>query len=116
MLYTHADAQRGIDAPVHAVQVVCAHVLAGVGGHGRADALQRDGEELRCLAAGCLRGHDVAAQTIDGTLQHDAADGRDAALQAHGDAHAAELERSASGAELPLFSGPAQLPVMFEPI
>ena len=94
---------------------MCAHVLAGVGGHGRADALQRDAEELRRLAAGRLCCHDVAAQTIDGTLQHDAADGRDAALQAHGDAHAAELG-AVRPAELPFFSGPAQLPVMFEDI
>ena len=68
------------------------HVLAGVGGHGRANALQRDGQELCRLAACSLCCYDVTAQTIDCTLQHNGTDGRDAALQTHGDAHAAQLD------------------------
>ena len=106
-----ADAQGGVHAPVHTVQVLGAHILAGVGGHGGADALQRHAEELRRLAAGGLRGHDVAAQTVHRALQHHAADGRDAALQAHGDAHAAKL-CAVGQAETALFPAPAQLRVV----
>ncbi len=96
-------------------QVVGTHVLAGVGGHGRADALQRDGQELRRLAAGRLGGHDIAAQTVDGTLQHHAADGGDAALQTHGDTHTAQLGavRTAQAALLPV---PAQFSVVPEDV
>ena len=86
-------------------------VLAGIGSHGRADALQRDRQELCGLAAGRLGGHNITAQTVDGTLQHHAANGRNAALQAHGDAHIAELEAVIT-AEFSLFFGPAQLMVM----
>ena len=88
-----------------------AHVLAGVGGHGGADALQRHREELGGLAACGLRGHDAAAQTVHRALQHDAADGGDAALQAHRDAHVAELE-AVAGAQTALFPAPFQLRVV----
>ena len=91
------------------------HVLAGVGGHGSADAFQGHAEELGGLAAGGLCGHDVAAQTVDGTLQHHAANGRDAALQAHGDAHAAQL-CTVGQAERAFVLAPAQLMVVAQDV
>ena len=63
------------------------------------------------LLPGGLRGHDAAAQTVHRALQHDAADGGDAALQAHGDAHVAELE-AVAGAQTALFPAPLQLRVV----
>ena len=102
-------------APVHTAQVLGTHILARVGGHGGADALQRHAEELRRLAAGGLCGHDVAAQTVHGPLQHHAANGSDAALEPHGDAHAAELG-AVGEAEGPLLPAPAQLRVMVDDI
>ena len=91
------------------------HVLAGVGGHGRANALQRDRQELCRLAACSLCCHDVTAQTIDCTLQHNGTDGRDAALQTHGDAHAAQLDTVLS-AQAAFFFVPAQLIIMLEDV
>ena len=89
------------------------HKLHGldVFGHGGADALQRHREELGGLAACGLRGHDAAAQTVHRALQHDAADGGDAALQDHRDAHVAELE-AVAGAQTALFPAPFQLRVV----
>ena len=66
-LYTQR-AQRRVQAAVHPLEVVGTHVLlAGGGGHGGADALQRHAEELPPLAAGGLCSHDIAAQTVHGT-------------------------------------------------
>ena len=106
-----ANAQGGVHAAIHTAKVFGAHILAGVGGHGGADALQRHAEELRRLAACSLRSHDVAAETIHSALQYHAADGRDAALQAHGDAHVAQL-CAVGQAETALFPAPAQLRVV----
>ena len=106
-----ADAQCGVHAAVHTAKVFRAHILAGVGGHGGADALQRHAEELRSLAAGGLRRHDVAAQTIHRALQHHATDGGNAALQAHGDAHRAKF-CTVRCADAPFFLIPAQLRVV----
>ena len=102
-------------APVHTVQVLGTHILARVGGHGSADAFQGHAEELGRLAAGGLCGHDVAAQTVHGTLQHHAANGRDAALQAHGDAHAAQL-CTVGQAERAFVLAPAQLMVVAQDV
>ena len=110
-----ADAEGGVHTPVHTVQVLCAHILAGIGGHRCADTLQRHAQELRRLAAGGLRSHDVAAQTVHGTLQHHAANGRNAALQAHGNAHAAQL-CAVGQAETALFPAPAQLRVVAQDV
>ena len=106
-----ADAQCGVHAAVHAIQILRAHILAGVGRHGGADALQRHAEELRSLAAGGLRGHDVAAQTVHRALQHHAANGGNAALQAHGNAHSTKL-CTVRCADASLFPVPAQLRVV----
>ena len=48
-------------------------------------------------------------------LQPDAADGGDAALQAHGDAHVAELE-AVAGAQTALFPAPLQLRVVADDV
>ena len=106
-----ADAQCGVHAAVHAAQILRAHILAGVGGHGGADALQRHAEELRSLAAGGLRRHDIAAQTVHRALQHHAANGGNAALQAHGEAHGAKL-CAVRSADAPFFLIPAQFRVV----
>ena len=89
------------------------HKLHGldVFGHGGADALQRHAEELRSLAAGGLRGYDIAAQTVHRALQHHAANGGNAALQAHGETHGAKL-CAVGRANSPLFLIPAQLRVV----
>ena len=42
-----ADAQCGVHAAVHAAQILSAHILAGVGGHGGADAAYRG--EIICI-------------------------------------------------------------------
>ena len=106
-----ADAQCGVHAAVHAAQILRAHILAGVGGHGGADALQRHAEELRSLAAGGLRGYDIAAQTVHRALQHHAADGSNTALQTHGEAHGAKL-CAVRSADAPFFLIPAQFRVV----
>ena len=59
--------------------------------------------------------HDVAAQTVHRTLQHHAANGRNAALQAHGNAHTAQL-CAVGQAETALFPAPAQLRVVAQDV
>ena len=58
--------------------------MPGVGCHGRADALHRNGQQPLGLACCGDGGNGGAAQHIDRPLHDDAANGRDAALQPHG--------------------------------
>ena len=107
-----ADADGGAHPLPDPRQAVCAEVLAGVGGHGGADALEGDGQDLPGLAAGGHGGHRRAAQAVDGGLQHDGAHRRDAALQAHRQAHHAQVGAE-GGAEAPFLPAPAQHPKVF---
>ena len=93
------DQQCAGNAFAHAVHPGGTQVLARVGGHGRADALQRDGQQVHRLAGGGDGGDSRAAQHVDGPLHDNAADGRDAALQAHrhADAHQADAGALAEG-------------------
>ena len=72
-----------VDALPHTIHPGCAEVLPGVGCHGRADALHRNGQQTLGLACCGDGGNGGAAQHIDRPLHDDAANGRDAALQAH---------------------------------
>ena len=77
------DQHGAVHTLANAVHAGRAEVLTRISRHGRADALQRDGQQVLGLAAGCDSGHRRAAQHIDGPLHDNAADGCDAALQAH---------------------------------
>ena len=63
-----------------------------VGGHGGAEAFQRDAEQVAGLAGGGNGCHGGAAQHIDRPLHDDGADGSDAALQSHGQAHGQQAD------------------------
>ena len=73
-----------VDPLPHTIHPGCTEVLPGVGCHGRADALHRNGQQTLGLACCGDGGNGGTAQHIDRPLHDDAANGRDAALQTHG--------------------------------
>ena len=75
------------NAGADAVQLARAVVLGHKGTHGKAEAAQRQGAQRFQLVGGGESGHRGAAQTVQGILQHQRADGNDAALEAHGQPH-----------------------------
>ena len=89
------DQQGAGNAPAHAVHPGSTQVLACVGRHGRADAFQRDGQQVHRFAGGGDSGDRRAAQYIDGPLHDNTADGCDAALQTHRHANAHQADAGA---------------------
>ena len=83
-----ADNHPGPQPGENAVAPAGADVLPAIGGHGHAQGVKDAGEQLVQLVGGGDGGHHHRAQAVDGSLQQNAANGRDGALQAHGDAHA----------------------------
>ena len=82
------DQHSAVGTLAHTVHAGCAKVLPGVGRHSRADAFQRDGQQVLRFAGSGDGGHGGTAQHIDSPLHDNAADCRDAALQTHGNANA----------------------------
>ena len=81
----------GADALMEPVPLPGPHVLSAVGGHGGPHGIKGAGKEEIHLVGG-RHGRDIdSAQSVDGGLDHHAADGGDGVLQPHGQAHQAQI-------------------------
>ena len=96
----HAEGQQGVadgdpgdghDALADAVRPAGAQVLAAVGGHGDAGGLHGGGHDVVHPGPGGHGGHRPGAQTVDGALEDDGANGGDGELQAHGHADGGDI-------------------------
>ena len=78
-------------AGAHPLRLSGAYVLSGKGGDSGAHGIKGTHDEVADLAAGGHGRHIGRAEGIDGGLEHDAADGGDGVLQAHGQTHGQQV-------------------------
>ena len=79
------------NALMDSLRLACAQILSGEGCRSSPDGVIGAGAEHKHLAACGDRSHGAGAQTVDGGLQQDAADGGDGILQSHRQTHAQQM-------------------------